>query len=84
MATARPTLAAEHRDVTGKHVARLRRAGQLPAVVYGHGEDRATSPSTPTSSSCSASTAARTRCSTSRSTAGRRSRSWSTASRSIR
>ena len=39
MATARPTLAAEHRDVTGKKVARLRHAGRLPAVVYGHGVD---------------------------------------------
>ncbi len=37
MATARPTLAAEHRDVTGKAVNRLRKAGKLPAVVYGHG-----------------------------------------------
>jgi large subunit ribosomal protein L25 len=39
MATARATLAAEHRDVTGKKVARLRDAGRLPAVVYGHGVD---------------------------------------------
>ena len=39
MATARATLAAEHRDLTGKKVARLRRAGRLPAVVYGHGVD---------------------------------------------
>ena len=38
MATARPTLAAEHREVTGKKVSRLRHAGRLPAVVYGHGE----------------------------------------------
>lgn len=38
MATARPSLAATHREVTGKHVARLRRDGQLPGVVYGHGE----------------------------------------------
>jgi large subunit ribosomal protein L25 len=38
MATARATLAAEHRDVTGKKVAHLRHAGRLPAVVYGHGE----------------------------------------------
>ena len=37
MPTARATLAAEHRDLTGKKVARLRRAGRLPAVVYGHG-----------------------------------------------
>ena len=33
----RPTLAAEHREITGKAVAGLRRAGRLPAVVYGHG-----------------------------------------------
>lgn len=39
MSTARPTLAAEHRDVTGKAVARLRKAGRLPAVIYGHGVD---------------------------------------------
>jgi large subunit ribosomal protein L25 len=39
MSTARATLAAEHRDLTGKKVARLRRAGRLPAVVYGHGVD---------------------------------------------
>jgi large subunit ribosomal protein L25 len=38
MSTARATLAAEHRDVTGKKVAHLRTAGRLPAVVYGHGE----------------------------------------------
>src|SRR5262245_6208967 len=38
MATARATLAAEHREVTGKKVAHLRHAGRLPAVVYGHGE----------------------------------------------
>jgi large subunit ribosomal protein L25 len=37
MATARATLVAQHRDVTGKKVAGLRRAGKLPAVVYGHG-----------------------------------------------
>jgi large subunit ribosomal protein L25 len=37
MATARPTLAAELREVTGKAVSRLRRDGRLPAVVYGHG-----------------------------------------------
>ena len=44
MATAtssRPTLAAEPRDVLGKKVAALRRAGRLPAVVYGHGEGSA-------------------------------------------
>jgi large subunit ribosomal protein L25 len=34
---ARPTLAAAPREILGKHVARLRRDGQLPAVVYGHG-----------------------------------------------
>lgn len=38
MATARPTLVATHRDITGKAVSRLRHAGKLPAVVYGHGE----------------------------------------------
>jgi len=37
MPTARPTLVAEARDVTGKAVKRLRSAGRLPAVVYGHG-----------------------------------------------
>jgi large subunit ribosomal protein L25 len=37
MSIARPTLAAEHREVTGKAVNRLRHAGKLPAVVYGHG-----------------------------------------------
>lgn len=37
MATARPTLDATHREVTGKHVSRLRRVGRLPGVVYGHG-----------------------------------------------
>ena len=37
MSTARPTLAAEHREITGKAVAGLRRAGRLPAVVYGNG-----------------------------------------------
>ena len=41
MATARATLAAEHRELTGKKVARLRHAGRLPAVVYGHGVDSA-------------------------------------------
>jgi large subunit ribosomal protein L25 len=39
MATARPTLAAEAREVTGKAVKHLRHAGRLPAVVYGHGVD---------------------------------------------
>jgi large subunit ribosomal protein L25 len=33
----RPRLAAAGRSVTGKQVARLRREGRLPAVVYGHG-----------------------------------------------
>src|SRR6188472_4571888 len=37
MATARATLAAEHRDLIGKKVARLRHAGRLPAVVFGRG-----------------------------------------------
>jgi large subunit ribosomal protein L25 len=37
MSTSRATLAAASRTVTGKAVARLRRAGQLPAVVFGHG-----------------------------------------------
>ncbi len=37
MSTARATLAAEHRELTGKKVARLRHDGRLPAVVYGHG-----------------------------------------------
>jgi large subunit ribosomal protein L25 len=41
MSTARPTLAAEHREVTGKAVNRLRKVGRLPAVVYGHGEPSA-------------------------------------------
>ncbi len=35
----RPRLAAASRTVTGKKVATLRRAGQLPAVVYGHGTE---------------------------------------------
>jgi large subunit ribosomal protein L25 len=39
MSTARATLAAEHRELTGKKVALLRRAGRLPGVVYGHGID---------------------------------------------
>ena len=37
MSNARPTLAAEHREVIGKAVHRLRKQGRLPAVVYGHG-----------------------------------------------
>ena len=41
MSTARATLAAEHRDVIGKKVARMRDGGRLPAVVYGHGVDSA-------------------------------------------
>ena len=41
MATARPTLVATHRDITGKAVSRLRHDGKLPAVVYGHGEGSA-------------------------------------------
>ena len=35
-AAARPSLAAQSREVSGKKVALLRRAGLLPAVVYGH------------------------------------------------
>jgi large subunit ribosomal protein L25 len=38
---ARPTLAARGREVTGKAVARLRRAGQLPGVVFGRGLESA-------------------------------------------
>jgi large subunit ribosomal protein L25 len=41
MSTARPTLAAENREVTGKLVHRLRKSGRLPAVVYGHGQGSA-------------------------------------------
>ncbi|HEX5589449.1 MAG TPA: 50S ribosomal protein L25 [Candidatus Limnocylindrales bacterium] len=37
MSATRPSLAAAHRDVTGKEVARLRRSGHLPAVVFGRG-----------------------------------------------
>lgn len=37
MSTSRPSLAAAHRDVTGKAVMHLRKAGQLPAVLFGHG-----------------------------------------------
>jgi large subunit ribosomal protein L25 len=40
-ATARPTLAAEHREITGKKVSALRHEGRLPAVVFGHGVDSA-------------------------------------------
>jgi large subunit ribosomal protein L25 len=39
MSSARPTLAAARRSVTGKKVAHLRRQGQLPAVVFGRGLD---------------------------------------------
>ena len=39
MVPARPTLAAEHRDITGKAVTRIRKNGRIPAVVYGHGVD---------------------------------------------
>ncbi len=38
MSSSRPTLAAESREVLGKKVAALRRAGRLPAVVFGHGK----------------------------------------------
>jgi large subunit ribosomal protein L25 len=37
MSSARPTLAAVRRSVTGKKVAHLRVQGQLPAVVFGRG-----------------------------------------------
>ena len=33
----RPQLTAQPREITGKEVSRLRRQGQLPCVVYGHG-----------------------------------------------
>jgi len=36
---ARPELIAQPREITGKHVARIRREGLVPAVVYGHGVD---------------------------------------------
>ncbi|MEO8207599.1 MAG: 50S ribosomal protein L25 [Chloroflexota bacterium] len=39
MSTTRPTLEATGRDVTGKAVNNLRKAGQLPAVVFGNGID---------------------------------------------
>lgn len=39
MSTTRPTLAATDRTVSGKAVARLRKDGLLPAVVFGHGLD---------------------------------------------
>lgn len=35
MSSTRPSLAAEQREITGKKVAAIRRAGRLPAVVYG-------------------------------------------------
>ena len=41
MATARPTLTAQHREVTGKAVNRMRKEGRLPAVVFGHGLESA-------------------------------------------
>lgn len=41
MATARPTLTAENREVTGKAVNRIRKEGRLPGVVFGHGIDSA-------------------------------------------
>jgi large subunit ribosomal protein L25 len=37
MSPSRPSLAAAPRDVTGKAVSRLRKSGQLPGVVFGHG-----------------------------------------------
>lgn len=41
MSTTRPTLDATHRDVTGKAVSRLRKGGQLPAVIFGNGVESA-------------------------------------------
>lgn len=41
MPSTRPSLAAMHRDVTGKAVSHLRKAGRLPAVVFGHGLESA-------------------------------------------
>ncbi|MGP1674722.1 MAG: 50S ribosomal protein L25 [Candidatus Limnocylindrales bacterium] len=38
MSNARPTLAAEHREIIGKAVMHMRKQGRLPAVVYGRGE----------------------------------------------
>jgi large subunit ribosomal protein L25 len=38
---ARPTLAATERQTIGKAVAKLRKAGKLPGVVYGHGLESA-------------------------------------------
>lgn len=38
MSNARPTLAAEHREIIGKAVSHMRKQGRLPAVVYGRGE----------------------------------------------
>lgn len=37
MSTARPTLAAARREITGKKVAHLRREGRLPGVLFGRG-----------------------------------------------
>jgi large subunit ribosomal protein L25 len=37
VATARPTLDATRREITGKKVARLRNKGKLPGVVFGRG-----------------------------------------------
>lgn len=41
MTSSRPALAATRRAETGKKNAALRRAGRLPAVVYGHGVESA-------------------------------------------
>jgi large subunit ribosomal protein L25 len=40
--TERPQLRAQTRTVTGKEVARLRREGRVPAVLYGNGEPSVT------------------------------------------
>ena len=37
--SSRPSLAAEPREIIGKKVAGIRRAGRLPAVVFGRGID---------------------------------------------
>ena len=43
MSTDRPALAALPRTEVGKSIARLRKAGRIPAVVFGHGESTSVS-----------------------------------------